>query len=72
MKFDGPPPLKVTTAWVLGWSVGLPSLSGIGRTWIGWDNWFPTLSFKAPALSGKETLKRGTEGGRCSRDLEAP
>ena len=59
---------KGTTVGFLGWSVGLPSLSGMGRMWKGWDIRFRTLAFKAPALSGKETLRRGTERGRCSRD----
>lgn len=57
-----------TTAGSLGWSVGLPSLSGMGRMWKGGDIWFRNLAFKAPALFGKETLRRSTERGRCSRD----
>lgn len=33
---------------------------------------FLSLVFKVPSLAGKETLKRATEGGMCSKDLEGP
>lgn len=63
MRFYSPPPPELTTAWFLGWSVGLPSLSGAGRMWEGWVIWFPTLAFKVPVLC-KEDLKERT-WGRC-------
>lgn len=33
---------------------------------------FLSLAFKVPSIAGKKTLKRGTEGGMCSKDLEGP